>query len=71
MPSNGSESLSQTWRKSSYSSCGECVEIATTSLGFVAVRDSKNPEGPRLHYSADEWLSFIQRTKAGEFDAFR
>lgn len=34
------------WRKSSFSNTGNgCVEIAHT---LSAVRDSKNPEGPRL-----------------------
>jgi hypothetical protein len=36
------------WRKSSYSAGGQqCVEVARTSTG-AAVRDSKNPTGPRL-----------------------
>ena len=38
------------WRKSSFSDTGNgCVEIACT-LG--AVRDSKNPDGPRLTIDA-------------------
>ncbi|HEX6340793.1 DUF397 domain-containing protein [Umezawaea sp.] len=37
------------WRKSSYSGGGgsECVELAFPTAG-VAVRDSKNPDGPVL-----------------------
>lgn len=37
------------WRKSSYSGSngGECVELAGLP-GTVAVRDSKDPEGPVL-----------------------
>ena len=38
------------WRKSSYSNGGgqgSCVEVAST---LSAVRDSKNPNGPMLHF---------------------
>jgi hypothetical protein len=37
------------WRKSSYSASngGNCVELADVA-GAVAVRDSKNPDGPVL-----------------------
>jgi hypothetical protein len=48
------------WRKSSYSSNegGECVEIAACP-GTVHVRDSKDPEGPALSFSSEEWASFL------------
>ncbi|MFD0903022.1 DUF397 domain-containing protein [Actinomadura sediminis] len=38
-----------TWRKSSYSQPAgdDCVEVAE-GLGLCAVRDSKDPDGPRL-----------------------
>ncbi|GAA4365078.1 hypothetical protein GCM10023088_10080 [Actinomadura verrucosospora] len=38
------------WRKSSYSASngGNCVELADAATG-VAVRDSKDPDGPRDH----------------------
>ncbi|WP_141578663.1 DUF397 domain-containing protein [Actinomadura sp. WMMA1423] len=38
-----------TWRKSSYSGSngGDCVELADAA-GAVAVRDSKDPDGPVL-----------------------
>ena len=49
------------WRKSSYSGNGgaDCVEVARDLPGVVAVRDSKNPDGPVLIVSRDEWASFI------------
>ncbi|MDX3227420.1 DUF397 domain-containing protein [Streptomyces sp. ME19-01-6] len=50
------------WTKSSYSSGqgGECVECAEISHG-IAVRDSKNPDGPRLHFTASAWQAFLAR----------
>jgi hypothetical protein len=59
------------WRKSSYSggNGGQCVEVATTNLpGLVAVRDSKNPDGPRLIFTPDEWHAFVSGVRDGEFE---
>jgi hypothetical protein len=57
-----------TWKKSSYSGGnGDCVEVASLGDG-VAVRDSKNPDGPRLYFTPSEWEAFRQGVKAGEFD---
>jgi hypothetical protein len=56
------------WRKSSYSSNnGNCVEVAQNLPGAVAVRDSKNPHGPALVFTADEWRAFMSGARAGEF----
>lgn len=54
------------WRKSSYSGNGgaNCVEVACNLPGVVAVRDSKNPDGPVLTVSENEWASFINRLRS-------
>ena len=54
------------WRKSSRSgdNGGACVEVARNLPRIVAVRDSKNPDGPVLIVSRDEWASFITRLRA-------
>ena len=63
-----------TWRKSSYSNGtgGSCVEIAmlTGAPGEhdVAVRDSKDPHGPALTFTARHWRDFIAAIKANELD---
>jgi hypothetical protein len=58
------------WRKSSYSgdNGGACVEVARNLPGIVAVRDSKNPDGPVLAFTPGEWLAFVAGTRDGEFD---
>ncbi|MEV6565561.1 DUF397 domain-containing protein [Streptomyces kronopolitis] len=52
---------SAAWRKSSYSntSGGNCIEIADNLPALVPVRDSKNPQGPALVFSATAWGSFV------------
>ena len=57
------------WRKSSRSNAngGACVEVARSLPGVVAVRDSKDPDGPKLIFEPAQWLAFTGRVKAGEF----
>ncbi|GAA4237104.1 DUF397 domain-containing protein [Actinomadura meridiana] len=57
------------WRKSSRSGGqgGNCVEVAALAPA-VAVRDSKDPDGPRLAFGAGEWRAFTRRVKASELD---
>jgi hypothetical protein len=60
------------WRKSTYSGQdGNCVEIATNLPGTIAIRDSKNPDGPALTFSHSAWAVFIRTMKAGELAAAR
>jgi Domain of unknown function (DUF397) len=57
------------WRKSSYSgNSGNCVEVAGNLPGIVAVRDSKDPDGPALIFTPDEWRAFAAGIRGGEFD---
>jgi Domain of unknown function (DUF397) len=59
------------WNKSSYSngSGGDCVEVAGNLPGIVAVRDSKDREGPKLAVSRQAWSAFVQAIKHGELDS--
>jgi hypothetical protein len=56
------------WRKSSYSAQGNCVEVAFASSG-VMVRDSKDVDGPTLHFTAAQWSSLIASVHNGELRA--
>jgi hypothetical protein len=54
------------WRTSRYSNGqGECVEVARNLPGIIAVRDSKDPSGPRLAFGRAQWRAFTVTVKAG------
>lgn len=55
------------WRKASFCASGECVEV-TQRDGMILMRDSKEPDGNPLRYTAEEWKTFLRGVKAGEFD---
>jgi Domain of unknown function (DUF397) len=63
------EAIDRRWRKSSYSGNGggNCVEVANLADGMTAVRDSKNPDGAVLTFTAGEWQAFLAGVRAGEF----
>ncbi|MEU6847705.1 DUF397 domain-containing protein [Streptomyces sp. NPDC046716] len=52
---------SATWHKSTYSggSGGDCLEVSQDYPGLIPVRDSKNPEGPKLVLRAAAWTAFV------------
>ena len=58
------------WVKSSHSgpTGGNCVEFAHLPGGRVAVRHSREPDGPALVFSPAEWDAFLAGAKDGEFD---
>lgn len=58
------------WRKSSYSSGseGNCLETADVAPE-VAVRDSKNKQGPALVFPSSTWAAFVAASVSGEFDS--
>lgn len=52
------------WRKSSYSNSGaNCVEVARTRSGKVAVRDSKDLHGEWLSFGPEEWVTFLTKIR--------
>jgi Domain of unknown function (DUF397) len=59
------------WRKARRSVAnGACVEVGSTTEAIV-VRDSVDPAGPKLRYSAWMWQAFIADAKRGSFDVPR
>ncbi|WP_328912663.1 MULTISPECIES: DUF397 domain-containing protein [unclassified Streptomyces] len=66
--SNG-DLANASWFKSSYSNDqGACVEVAFVS-GAVAMRDSKDPDGPALLFAPQEFSAFVRSVGDGEFNA--
>jgi hypothetical protein len=57
------------WKKSRRcdNSGPNCVEVAFVG-GAVALRDSKDPAGPALIFTPDEWDAFVGGVNDGEFD---
>ncbi|OLT38766.1 DUF397 domain-containing protein [Saccharomonospora sp. CUA-673] len=57
------------WRKSRYSGAmGNCVEVAPLTGGDIAMRNSRDPQGPALVYTRAEIDAFVAGVKDGEFD---
>jgi hypothetical protein len=67
--SNGGDcvEVAEVWRKSSYSggNGGDCVEVAATLPDAIAVRDSKDPDGPKLIFTPHDWAAFTAAIRAG------
>jgi hypothetical protein len=56
------------WLKARSSSHnGQCVEVAA-AIGKIAIRDSKDPDGPILVYTPTEFKVFLNGARNGEFD---
>jgi hypothetical protein len=57
------------WTKSSYSGGnGACVEVKSPTVRTIAVRDSKDPEGPALAFRPEAWTAFVAEVSQGVFD---
>lgn len=56
------------WVKATASNAyGQCVQVASAA-GGVAMRDSKNPDGPILLYTRTEFKAFLDGARNGDFD---
>ncbi|HEY6278312.1 MAG TPA: DUF397 domain-containing protein [Streptosporangiaceae bacterium] len=68
MGEKGSPGPELAWRKAqSSANNGACVELASID-GMIAIRDSKNLEGPILRCGAVAWRAFLLGAKDGTYD---
>jgi len=71
MPDTAPTAPPAAWTKASASTAnGNCVELRALPDGGVAVRDSKDPDGPALAFGPAEIRAFFAGVRAGEFDGF-
>jgi uncharacterized protein DUF397 len=64
MTADGLDLSRAAWRTSTYSNNGgNCVEVAADATGVVAVRDSKDPDGPALAFTPAQWMAFTSTVK--------
>lgn len=59
-------STNKSFKKSTYSSSGNCVEVALGDT--IRVRDSKNPNTAELSFTQTEWDAFLKGVRSNEFD---
>ncbi|GAA3576387.1 hypothetical protein GCM10022419_066990 [Nonomuraea rosea] len=61
--------MTAAWRKSTFCNGADtCVEVAPLADGNVALRDSKEHDGPVLVFTPEEWAAFASGVREGEFD---
>jgi Domain of unknown function (DUF397) len=56
------------WKSGRSSAQGNCVETARLPGHEVAVRNSRDPQGPALIFSQAEVCAFLEGVKDGDFD---
>jgi hypothetical protein len=65
-----SHAIALSWRKSSASANGDCVEVAFSDESIL-VRDSKQDFPYMLKFTSSGWRVFLSGIRAGEFDRSR
>ena len=53
------------WIKSTYSSTGNCIEVACADFS-VLVRDSQDQSGPMLEFTPTLWRGFVRRIRGNQ-----
>lgn len=56
-----------TWVSASACSGGQCVEVGCDG-DLILVRNSRDPDGPVLSCTMQEWSAFLNGARNGEFD---
>ncbi|MEV4614648.1 DUF397 domain-containing protein [Kitasatospora sp. NPDC049258] len=57
------------WLSSSQGADPEVGEVQIAFVeGYIAMRDSRDPDGPALIFTPAEWRAFVLGARDGEFD---
>jgi hypothetical protein len=59
VPRKGASVKYWAWQKATASAGGDCVEVAQTPEGRIAIRDSKNPGGGILQLNTESWQNLL------------
>lgn len=59
------------WKKSSFSGADGCIEVGDAGNGVVALRDTKDPDGPVTYVTRQEFDEWVRGCAAGDFDELR
>jgi predicted secreted Zn-dependent protease len=46
---------------------GACVQVAADQ-NTILIRNSRQPDGPLIEYTPEEWHEFVSGIKKGDFD---
>jgi hypothetical protein len=69
MSRNVISSMNMRWKKSTASAQVNCVEVAVSPNFVIHMRDSKDPDGVMLAFSARGWEGFVSELRSGQFAA--
>jgi predicted secreted Zn-dependent protease len=58
---------SLTWLTALSCNGGACVQVATDQ-NSILIRNSRQPDGPLVEYTPEEWHEFVSGVKKGDFD---
>ena len=58
---------SLTWHTALSCDGGTCVEVAADQ-DTILIRNSRQPDGPLVEYTPEEWHEFVSGIKKGDFD---
>ncbi|GAA1979157.1 DUF397 domain-containing protein [Kitasatospora viridis] len=67
LPSNGKPVLDLTGAEWISADPEGIIQIAFVE-GYIVMRDGRNPDGPTLTYTPNEWRAFVLGARDGEFD---
>jgi hypothetical protein len=56
-----------TWKVARRCNSATCIRVASQN-DQILIGDSKNPSGPVLSYTRDEWNAFVEGIRYGDFD---